>query len=96
MTTTGEHEKKDFSNNTKYEEFWVLEKEITSSSLNVKEEFAIECNCTSISLNHVCTVYSPEQASSYYSKEEALSETRWIECGFKPTKYKMSLTKCEE
>lgn len=79
------------------EEFWVLKRPVSLSySPSIKEEFAYECNCTSLSLDHVCTYFSPEKADRFETREEAMKEKRWIELGFTPAKYQMTLTECEQ
>jgi hypothetical protein len=62
----------------------------------ITEEFAqAECNCCVIG-EHVCTWYSPELATRYETKEEALGEKWLTERGFKPVKYKIILEVVEE
>lgn len=78
---------------TKSESFWVLRRPTSNKHFpEVKEEFAIECNCNSITLNHLCTVDSPEKANRYDTKEIVEQENFWIGQGFVPVQYKMTLT----
>jgi hypothetical protein len=79
------------------EEFWVLRRPFDSQYYpNITEEFAKDCSCTSTSLNHVCTWFTPEMASRFDSKEQAAQESRLIGLGFTPVKYRMTLEAVEE
>lgn len=77
------------------ESFWVLKRPVSLSFLpNTNAEFAVECNCSSLSLDHVCTVYSPEKADRFDTKHEAMTEKRWLELGFVPAEFQITITEC--